>query len=87
MRYFTQRVMRYIYCRKRYPTINPLTGLLQLKLAKLQLNEGKVKECVYHLRQASDILKITHSNTSSLYKMEVIPLIQECKIMNGIKGT
>ncbi|ERL87192.1 histone-lysine N-methyltransferase SMYD3 isoform X1 [Dendroctonus ponderosae] len=72
---------------KRYPTIHPLTGLLHLKLAKLLMNERKVRECVRHLRQASDILKVTHSSTSSLYKTEVFPLIQQCKLMNGIKRT
>ncbi|XP_066146332.1 histone-lysine N-methyltransferase SMYD3 isoform X1 [Euwallacea fornicatus] len=73
---------------KYYPIIHPLTGLLHLKLCKLLLYKDKTVDGISHLRKASDILKITHSVNSSLYKSEVFPLIQRCKSLlnkNGIK--
>ncbi|XP_030755514.1 histone-lysine N-methyltransferase SMYD3 isoform X2 [Sitophilus oryzae] len=70
-----------------YPTVHPLTGLLHLKLCKLLLYQDKTKEGIVHLRKASDILKITHGNSSILYKTEVLPLIQQCRSMlKGING-
>lgn len=43
-------------------------------------------EGIQHLRQACDILKVTHSVNSSLYKTEVVPLIQQCRSMlNAVK--
>ncbi|XP_060526173.1 histone-lysine N-methyltransferase SMYD3-like isoform X2 [Cylas formicarius] len=72
--------------RKYYPEIHPLRGLLHLKLCKLLLYEGKVTEGINHLKSGTQILKITHGSSSSLYKSEVLPLMQQCRcILNGVK--
>ncbi|XP_050296379.1 histone-lysine N-methyltransferase SMYD3 [Anthonomus grandis grandis] len=70
---------------KYYPTIHPLTGLLHLKLCKLLLYKNQVKEGINHLKRAANILKITHGLGSSLYRNELVPLIQECRSMLGVK--
>ncbi|KAL1489651.1 hypothetical protein ABEB36_013595 [Hypothenemus hampei] len=64
---------------KYLPSIHPLTGLLYLKLCKILMYKNKPKDAIVYLRKATDILKITHSTASSLYKTEVWPLIEQCK--------
>ncbi|KAF5279535.1 hypothetical protein FQR65_LT03357 [Abscondita terminalis] len=58
--------------------VHPLLGLLYLKLAKILSFQGDVNEAKKNLKESCNILKITHGESSNLYKNEIIPLIQEC---------
>lgn len=55
--------------------MNPLLGLLHMKVGKLQLFKNLPKEALHNLNCASDILKITHGEESNLYRKELVPLL------------
>ncbi|KAJ8985596.1 hypothetical protein NQ317_015087 [Molorchus minor] len=63
--------------REFYGKTHPMTGLLHLKLGKLLIYEGKVKDALEHLMQAKQILKITHGVTSPLYEEHLLPLYRQ----------
>ncbi|KAF5299334.1 hypothetical protein FQA39_LY02507 [Lamprigera yunnana] len=58
--------------------MHPLLGLVYLKLAKILVYQEDLLEGRKYLKEAYHILKITHGEDSSLYKNEVIPLVQDC---------
>lgn len=64
--------------------LNPLLGLLHMKVGKIQLFNNNPKEALHNLNLASDILKITHGEEHNLYKVELVPLLiqaaSECDV-------
>lgn len=58
---------------------NPLLGLLYMKIGKIQLYVNKMEEAKTSLMKAEQILKISHGNSHSLYREQLIPLLIQCK--------
>lgn len=69
-----------IYFSKYYTEIHPLTGLLHLKLGKILLFEEQDHLALEHLTKAYQILKITHGVSSTLFKEELGPLLQQARM-------
>ncbi|GAB0092961.1 histone-lysine N-methyltransferase SMYD3 [Sergentomyia squamirostris] len=63
--------------RKYNGDFNPLLGLLYMKLGKIELLLNQVREAQEHLLEASNILRITHGESHSLYKTQLIPLLMQ----------
>lgn len=61
--------------RKYNGDFNPLLGLLHMKVGKIQLFNGDLKEALHNLNKSSDILKVTHGEEHNLYKKELVPLL------------
>lgn len=58
--------------------LNPLLGLLYMKIGKIQLyQEQMTNDAVNTLKNAANILKITHGDKHSLFKDQLIPLLME----------
>lgn len=62
-----------------YGRINPMTGLLHLKLGKILIYQDEDKLALHHLTEAYQILKITHGVNSRLFRDELLPLLQQVK--------
>ncbi|XP_012251505.2 histone-lysine N-methyltransferase SMYD3 isoform X2 [Athalia rosae] len=60
-----------------YGNLHPLTGLLYLKLGKIQLYLGKSLEAVDTLKTAESVLNITHGEQHSLVKDHLRPLLYQ----------
>lgn len=61
------------YCGK----LNPLLGLIYMKLGKILLHRNQQKEALHNLNKACDIIKITHGTEHSLYQTHLIPLLMD----------
>ncbi len=64
------------YCGK----LNPLLGLMHMKLGKILLHRNQRKEALHNLSKASDIIKVTHGQGHSLYQAHVIPLLMDASV-------
>lgn len=65
-----------ILIRRKYNgDLNPVLGLLHMKVGKIQLFKNKPKEALHNLNKASDILKKTHGEEHNLYRNELVPLL------------
>lgn len=75
-----QRLRRFIF---RYYTsdYNPLIGIAQLKLGKIYPNLNEFQTAISHLREAGDVLKITHGDQSKVCREFVRPLLAETQQM------
>uniref|UniRef100_A0A1B6JWE4 MYND-type domain-containing protein n=2 Tax=Homalodisca liturata TaxID=320908 RepID=A0A1B6JWE4_9HEMI len=62
-----------------YGEMHPLTGILQLKLAKICLFLEMVEEARPLLRGAQDILGVTHGRDHTLYVDHLLPLIAQAE--------
>jgi hypothetical protein len=60
--------------------MHPITGLLHLKLGKILVFEEKDAFAFDHLTKAYQILKITHGVNSTIFKEELIPLLQQTRM-------
>ncbi|XP_068910338.1 histone-lysine N-methyltransferase SMYD3 isoform X2 [Tenebrio molitor] len=65
---------------KYYGQMHPITGLLHLKLGKILVFEEKDAFAFDHLTKAYQILKITHGVNSTIFKEELIPLLQQTRM-------
>lgn len=57
--------------------LNPLVGLIYMKLGKILLHRNQPKEAMHNLTKASDIIKISHGQDHPLYQSHLIPLLME----------
>ncbi|EDW06155.1 histone-lysine N-methyltransferase SMYD3 [Drosophila mojavensis] len=58
---------------------NPLLGLLQLKLGKIELYERNYKQALQHLQEAQRILNVTHGRDHRLLLEQLRPLMLQAK--------
>uniref|UniRef100_A0A1B6M851 MYND-type domain-containing protein n=2 Tax=Graphocephala atropunctata TaxID=36148 RepID=A0A1B6M851_9HEMI len=65
--------------RRYYGEMHPLTGILQLKMAKICLFLERVEEARPLLRGAQDILAVTHGRDHTLYTDHLLPLIAQAQ--------
>lgn len=73
--------------RKYNGDFHPLVGIALMKLGKIELYLEKPVNALQHLKEASVILKVTHGEKHSLYKEQLIPLLQETHaISNGMNS-
>lgn len=63
--------------RKYNGDFHPLVGIALMKLGKIELFLEKPVNALQHLKEASVILKVTHGEKHTLYKEQLIPLLQE----------
>lgn len=63
-----------------YGDIHPLMGLLNLKLGKILLYKQETKKSLEYLKEAYRILKITHGETSPIFRKELRPLLEQATI-------
>lgn len=63
--------------RKYNGDFHPLVGISLMKLGKIELFLEKPVNALQHLKEASVILKVTHGEKHTLYKEQLIPLLQE----------
>ncbi|XP_059611388.1 histone-lysine N-methyltransferase SMYD3 isoform X2 [Phlebotomus argentipes] len=63
--------------RKYNGDFNPLLGLLYMKLGKIELFLEHIKEARDYLLEASKILRVTHGENHSLYRIQLIPLLMQ----------
>lgn len=55
--------------------LNPLLGLLHMKVGKIQLFKNSPKEALHNLNCASEILEKTHGKEHNLCRNELAPLL------------
>lgn len=67
----------------RYHTspLNPLVGIDNLKLGKIYPHLNEFQTAIHHIREAGEVLKITHGDQSRLMRDFVRPLLRETQIM------
>lgn len=58
---------------------NPLLGIIQLKLGKINLYLEQYQLAIHHLREAADVLKISHGEHSRLIKDKLNPLMVDAQ--------
>lgn len=63
--------------RKYNGDLSALLGLLYMKIGKIQLLQDRLKDALQNLKEAEQILKITHSQEHSLYRTQLIPLLMQ----------
>lgn len=66
------------YFRMYYGTIHPLLGYLYLKVGKILVFEGNDSLAMKYLKNAFEVLKITHGTSNSIFK-ELMPLLQQAR--------
>lgn len=59
--------------------MNPLVGVLCLKVGKILDYLGQSNEAEDFLRDAERILKVTHGEGSEIYKESLMPLLMHYK--------
>lgn len=64
--------------RKYNGDLNPLLGILYMKVGKINLYLDNITNASKWLREAESILKITHGESHSLYKEQLIPILRQC---------
>lgn len=64
-------------CRRYYGEFHPLTGILQLKLAKICLCLGCESEAQVYLSAADQVLRVTHGRDHPLYHSHLLPLLAQ----------
>lgn len=64
--------------RKYNGDLNPLLGILYMKIGKICLFLNKNEKASKSLLAAETILKITHGNSHSLYKEQLLPILRQC---------
>ncbi|KAG4070194.1 hypothetical protein HA402_003884 [Bradysia odoriphaga] len=60
--------------------LNPLVGLIHMKLGKILLHRDQRKEALHNLNKASDIIKISHGQEHPLYQQHLIPLLVDASV-------
>jgi hypothetical protein len=71
--------MFYLICSHYYGPNHPLVGILYLKLAKIMNLDGNRDQVLEYLMEAEKILNVTHGRSSSLFKLQLGPLLQQAK--------
>lgn len=66
---------------------HPLVGIALMKLGKIELFLEKPVNALQHLKEASMILKVTHGEKHSLYRDQLIPLLQEAHSTSNAKNS
>ncbi|XP_065157906.1 histone-lysine N-methyltransferase SMYD3-like isoform X1 [Atheta coriaria] len=66
-----------------YGDVHPLLGLLYLKLGKILVYKAKCNDALQYLKLAFDNLKLTHGDTSRLFRDELLPLMQQARLETG----
>jgi hypothetical protein len=61
--------------------LNPLVGIDHLKLGKIYPHLNEFQKAIHHIREAGDVLKLTHGDQSRLMRDLVRPLLRETQIM------
>lgn len=56
------------FCRYFTSQFNPLAGLVHLKLGKIYPHINQFQESLSHIREAGDILKVTHGDQSRVMR-------------------
>ncbi|KAM3931204.1 histone-lysine N-methyltransferase SMYD3 [Leptodactylus fuscus] len=67
-----------------YPNYHPVRAVQIMKVGKLQLHLGKFSEAMTTLKQAFDIIKVTHGRDHGLTR-DLMELLGECEM--GMKAT
>ncbi|XP_063709735.1 histone-lysine N-methyltransferase SMYD3-like [Culicoides brevitarsis] len=62
---------------------HPLLGIALMKIGKIELFLEKSVVAFKHLQEAAEILKVTHGEKHSLYKDQLIPLLQEAHAVSS----
>lgn len=58
---------------------NPLLGLVNLKLGKIQLLLENLPSALTYLKEAAEILKITHGEHSKYVKSHLTPVLADAQ--------
>jgi hypothetical protein len=61
--------------------LNPLVGIDHLKLGKIYPHLNEFQTAIHHIREAGDVLKLTHGDQSRIMRDFVRPLLRETQIM------
>jgi hypothetical protein len=61
--------------------LNPLVGIDHLKLGKIYPHLNEFQTAIHHIREAGDVLKLTHGDQSRMMRDFVRPLLRETQIM------
>lgn len=61
-----------------------MLGCLIMKIGKLELFMNQPINALQHLKEAGTILKVTHGEKHSLYKEQLIPLLNEAMALNPL---
>jgi hypothetical protein len=69
----------HLICSHYYGPNHPLVGILYLKLAKIMNLDGNRDQVLEYLMEAEKILNVTHGRSSSLFKLQLGPLLQQAK--------
>ena len=62
-------------------TYNPLVGIAELKIGKIYPHLNEFQTALTHLRDAGDIIKVTHGDQSRVMRDFVRPLLAETQIL------
>lgn len=68
-------------CRSYSSNYNPLAGLAELKLGKILPHLNEFQQSLHHIREAGDILKVTHGDQSRVMRDFVRPLLADSQAM------
>lgn len=60
---------------------NPLVGIAELKLGKIYPHLNEFQTALSHLREAGDVLKVTHGDQSKHMRDFVRPLLAETQFL------
>lgn len=61
-------LINYLNFRHYTSQFNPLAGLVHLKLGKIYPHLNEFQEALSHIREAGDILKVTHGDQSRIMR-------------------
>ncbi|XP_044761143.1 histone-lysine N-methyltransferase SMYD3 [Coccinella septempunctata] len=62
---------------KYYGKFHPLTGLLHLKMGKILIHLNNIDEGMKQVKNAYEILKVTHGIQSGIFRDELLPLLRQ----------
>ena len=68
-----------IFYRQYYGIFHPLYGIHLLKLSKINLYLECINEAYTLLKEADEVLRVTHGVDHQLYKEEFIPIFIQAK--------
>lgn len=60
---------------------NPLVGIAQLKIGKIYPHLNEFQSAIHHIREAGDVLKVTHGDQSRHMRDFVRPLLAETQFL------
>lgn len=67
-----------------YGNIHPLMGLLYMKMGKILLYKNKTTTSLEYLKEAGNVLAITHGKSHPLYKNTLYPLLQQATMESAV---